>query len=997
MNKTSHCERSIVPTILFPIWCFILCAISVDAQTTTVLYQNAPMREMQQWVDSVYAGMSLEQKIGQLIMPVVSSAPDWSKKIGGYIRNKKVGGLLFSKGTLVQQAECTNQAQALSDIPLMIALDGEWGLSMRLSDAPLYPRNGIVGAISDEEVLKLYGREVARQCKAMGIHVNFAPCLDVHSNPLNPVIATRSYGENPNRVAASGIAFAKGMEEGGVMAVAKHFPGHGDTSEDSHTSLPIIMHDRQRLDTVELLPFRAYIEAGLSGIMIGHLNIPTLQTNGRAATLSPYIGNELLKKELGFTGLTFTDAMSMKAVSESPDAGVEALLAGSDILLAPLSVKETFNSVKRAVAQGTIPEALLEEKIRKILSYKFLLGVDKFTPIATSSLSGQVNAPRAEWIQRKIYDNAVTLLKNDSALVPLKELDKHRIASLSIAAPPKESFRRYLQKYGDVTAFHAASAAQLPDSLQLRDFDLIICSLYSGGGSDLSAFQRLSHGKRSVLVLFTPPEKISMPHNLEAFSAVILAYDSSDFAQTSAAQAIFGGIDTRGRIPVSVGPYPEGSGINTKKIRLGYALPEEVGIPSEKLQPIETIVAEGIRQRAFPGCQVLVAKEGIIIYERAFGFFDYGKSTPVTDTTVYDLASVTKASATLPAVMKLYDEKKIRLQDPIRKFVPETKGSDKADITLRSLLFHESGIVPFIPYYTTAIDSTSYTGSLFGRKSDIYRVRYAGAWARTDYKFLPELISVKKTEAYNSPVAQGLYAGKAMHDALLKDVIASPLRRKGKYRYSCLNFMLLKEAVENISGSDLNSYLKQHFYCKLGAVTTTFLPLQTLSIDRIPPTENDPFFRKQLIRGYVHDEGAALFGGISGNAGLFSSAGDLAKLYQMWLNGGEYGGERLLGKETVKLFTTMKSSISRRGLGFDKPDSQSRRNSPTAPGAPIEVFGHGGFTGTCFWVDPLHNMIYIFLSNRVYPDRYPDKLSSLDIRTRIQEELYRALETEKTE
>lgn len=970
----------------------VMCPVFANAQVTTDLYEQADKQAMARWVDSVYTKMTLDEKVGQLFMPIVEPNSGWKTRISGYIRNQKVGGLLFSKGTLAQQADITNYARQIADIPLLIALDGEWGLSMRLTDAPAYPRNAIIGAIQDEGIVKLYGQEVARQCREMGIHVNFAPSLDVHSNPQNPVIGTRSYGENPANVAEKGIAYAKGLEENGVMPVAKHFPGHGDTSEDSHKTLPTIAHDHERLEQVELFPFREYVNAGLSGMMTGHLDVPALGTKGMPASLSPEVGIYLLKEDMGFTGLTFTDGMAMKGVSDQPDASVKALLAGNDIVLGVINQGKEFASVKKAVEEGTIPASLLEEKVRKILSYKYILGADKFTPINTATVHSRVNAPSAEWVQRKIYDGALTLLKNEAKLIPVKKLDRTKIAALSIGASDNNTFHKYLRKYAPVATFSAQSAAALSEIKGLKEYDLVIASVHSNNVVEAAALQQLTKDRKTILAFFTSPYRLeNFQASVNNAAAVIMAYDATDFAQMSAAQGIFGGIGISGRLPVSTGAIREGTGFDTKKIRLGYSMPEEVGLASERFNEIESIALEGIRQRAYPGCQILVAKDGVIIYEREFGKFDYRDGTEVTDETVYDLASVTKATATLPAIMKLYDEKKIRLQDPIDKFVPETKGSNKANLNIRSLLLHETGIVSFIPYYTAAIDENSYSGALFGRQSTVYHARYAGAWGRTDYKFLSDLISSKESEQFHLPVAKGLYASDKMHDKLLKEVIDTPLSRKGSYRYSCLNFMLLKEAVESVSGTDLDTYMKQNFYQRLGASTTTFQPLKQIPVERIAPTEDDPFFRKQLVRGYVHDEGAALFGGISGNAGLFSNANDLAKLYQMWLNGGEYGGERYLSEETVRLFTTTKSSISRRGLGFDKPDVADSRRSPTSPGTPIEVYGHTGFTGTCFWIDPTHNMIYIFLSNRVNPSRTPNRQSTLSTRERIQEELYHAL------
>lgn len=929
-------------------------------------------------------------------MPIAEPGSRWNSRIAGYIKNQKVGGLLFSKGTLAQQAMSTNYAQSLSDVPLLIALDGEWGLSMRLTDAPEFPRNIIIGAITDDSLLTLYGKEVARQCREMGIHVNFAPSIDVHTNPDNPIIGTRSYGENPLNVARQGIAFARGLESNGVMAVAKHFPGHGDTSHDSHKTLPTIRHSRERLEEVELYPFREYVNAGLSGIMSGHLNVPQLKTKGMPASLSPAIGVNLLKKDMGFAGLTFTDGMAMKGVSRQPEASVRALLAGNDVILGVINQQKAFESVNEAVTNGTIPDSLLRKKVRKILSYKYILGAHRFTPINTGTVRQRIDTPHATWLRRKIYDNAVTLLKNQHARLPLKRLDTTRIVSVALGAPHANIFQQYLKKQGDLQTFQARTAEEFLKETELKKQDLIIVSLHDSLAADAASLQQLVGNNRFILVFFTMPYATNQYRQImEAADAVILAYDNTPFAQMSAAQGIFGGISLRGRLPVTTTAFPEGSGIVTQKTRLGYSMPEEVGIASERLAGIEQIALEGIRQKAYPGCQILVAKDGVIIYEKEFGRFDYGDSPQMTGETVYDLASMTKASATLPAVMKLYDEKKLALLDPIDRFVPTTKGSDKAKIPLRSLLLHESGITSFIPYYTSAIDADSYTGRLFGPRSATFHVRYAGAWARTDYRFRPDLISRDSSAQFHLPVAKGLYASNKMHDVLLGDVIASPLKTKGKYTYSCLNFMLLKEAVERITKQNLDSYVKESFYRKLGATTTTFQPLNYLPVDRIPATEDDPFFRRQHLRGYVHDEGAALFGGISGNAGLFSNAGDLAKLYQMWLNGGVYGDERYLREETVKLFTTAKSSVSRRGLGFDKPDPGNSNASPTSPGTPVEVYGHTGFTGTCFWIDPTNNMIYIFLSNRVNPSRSPNRLSTLNIRERIQEELYNALDNKQ--
>ena len=956
------------------------------------LYREADKEKMHAWVDSVYKSMNLDEKIGQLFMPVVEPNNRYKAKLNDYICNQKVGGILFGKGTLSQQAELINYAQSITKTPLFIAADAEWGLSMRLSDAPDFPKNMVLGAITNDTLLYLYGKEVARQCREMGIHINFAPAIDVNSNPQNPVIGTRAFGSDPENVARKGIAYAKGLEDNGVLAVAKHFPGHGDTSEDSHKTLPTINHSSERLNEMELMPFRKYVEAGLSGIMIGHLNVPALNTNGMPASLSPNIGEKLLKEEMGFGGLIFTDGMAMRGVAKQSDLSVKAILAGNDIILGVPRQANELESVKAAIAKGIIPEQMLEEKVRKILSYKYMLRVPEFNSIDTKELHKNVNTTTAEWLKRKLYNNAVTLLKNKSNLIPITGLDTKIIASIAIGEALPNEFQRMLNKYDNIRTFQIADAKELAEiEKQVADCNLLILSIHGEQNAEDEALQKLTKTKNTILVFFTSPYELDRYKiSIENAQAVVLAQDNNPATAKSAAQGIFGGIALKGKLQVSTASFPLNTGIETAKTRLAYNLPEEVGIRSEDLAGIETIAREGIKNRAYPGCQILIAKDGVVIYEKSFGKFEYGISSAVTDETVYDLASVTKATATLPAVMKLYDQKKMRLLDPLRKFIPETRGSNKAGITIQELLFHESGIVPFIPYYTSAIDETSFTGPLFGSKSEIYPAYYSGAWGRTDYRFRSDLISNQLSETFDMPVAKDMYASKKMHDVLLKDIIDTKLGRKGKYTYSCLNFMLLKEAVENISGQDLNTFVQENFYRKLGASTTTFQPIRYLSINDIPPTENDPFFRKQLVHGYVHDEGAALFGGISGNAGLFSNANDMAKIYQMWLNEGEYGGERFLSKETVRLFTTTKSSVSRRGLGFDKPDPQNPKASPCGKKTPPSVYGHTGFTGTCFWVDPENQLIYIFLSNRVYPSRTPNKLSSMEIRERIQDEIYSA-------
>lgn len=993
-------------SVVFAVLCSAICLKGIASdinKKNPALYNSADKEKMTQWVDSVYNQMTSDQRIGQLFMPVVfgNDTEANRKRIQGFVKNQHVGGLLFSKSTPLEQAKLTNAAQKSAKIPLMISLDGEWGLSMRLSNTTRFPRNMMLGAIQNDSLLYYYGLEVARQCRLMGIHVNFAPDLDVNSNPSNPVIGNRSFGEDPEQVARQGIMYSKGLEAGGVMAVAKHFPGHGDTSTDSHKVLPLISHSKERLDTIELKPFREYINAGLSGMMVAHLNIPVLDNNNQPSSLSEAIATDLLQNELGFSGLIFTDGLQMQGVCTEKDYCVRALQAGNDILLGPVDLVREYNSVKKAVEDGVLSESQIEAKCKKVLTYKYILGITTPQQTETKNLVENLNMANADWLNRELHKEAITLLKDNEKILPLKELDQRKIAAVSIGESANNEFHKTLKLYADVTCFAVSDNNEFLNlKKKLESYNTVIVSVHSNRGNSNAAIQSVCKGKETILTFFVVPYRMSSyTSSIKQADGVVLAYEGSELAQEYAAQAIFGGNRMNGKTPVSIKDlYRKGEGIETEKVRLSYEMPESVGIASYRFNGIDTIVQEAMKEQAFPGCQILIAKDGVIIYNRSFGSFEYNGKHKVTNDDIYDIASMTKASATVPAVMKLYDESKIKLTTPISTYVSALKVTDKSGITIREALLHETGLRSFIPYYMQAIDKNSYTGKLFNRnRTPVYLAQFDGTtWARTDYKFKPDLVSSTKKAGF-LPLADNLYVNKSYKDSIINSIAESKLRNRKTYLYSCLNFILLKEVVEDVAETDLNTFLQKNYFKKLGSVTTTYNPLTKFGKERIVPTEKDDFLRKQLLQGYVHDEGAAFMGGISGNAGLFSNANDLAKLYQMWLNNGTYGGERYLSERTCRLFMGTKSSTSRRGLGFDKPEMRTNKSGPTSRSAPASVYGHTGFTGTCFWVDPDNNLIYIFLSNRVYQKRTHTNLSKLGVRERIQEEIYKAMRKVKPE
>ncbi|MDR3267769.1 MAG: serine hydrolase [Tannerella sp.] len=982
---------------------FYVISLCATAQTEPVLYARTDQAGMNRWVDSVFNTMSEDERIGQLFMLVAYPKSDAKnmKRLQEYIDKVKLGGILFRKGDPSTQADVTNRLQKASRIPLFVALDGEWGLSMRLSETTRFPRNMMLGAIEDLGLIEAYAKEVGRQCREMGIHMNFAPVIDVNSNMDNPVIGTRSFGENPDAVAEKGIAYARGLESEGVFAVAKHFPGHGDTSEDSHHTLPSVLRSTEGLDSIELLPFRKYIAEGFAGVMVTHLHVPALDSaRNLASSMSKIIVTDVLKKKMGFRGLCITDALEMKGATpgDSESASVQALLAGNDVILAPDAPLKEIERVKQALRDGLLDKEDLHVRCRKILQYKYVAGLHHYRPVELKGLSKRLNPPHAAWLVAKLNAEAVTVLKNKGRFLPLQRLDR-KMAVLSLGEASDEAFPEMLNNYRSMPSYRITPQTKEADLQkiikELDASDVIICAIHTSRMEEPPALKALAERKKMVYAFFTSPYAcLAYKTQIDNAQAVVMAYEGAPSAQDYAAQVIFGGIPAKGKLAVTIpGLFQAGAGITTQKTRLGYHNPEEVGMDTACLDSIARIAGEGLERQAYPGCQVLVAKDGMIIYHKSFGYHDYGRKQRVTNASVYDLASVSKASGTLLAVMKAYDEKLLMLDIPLSLYLPAFQGSNKDDLTIEELLYHRSGLPSTIGFYLHAIDENSYKGHLYSRtRTAAHPVRYeAQTYVRTDFKFRPEIVSDKRKDGFTTEVTDDFYLHDSFREMILQDIRDAKLGVRGKYVYSCVNFILLKMVVEHQMHQPMDQLLQTAFFDRLGGGTLTYNPLKKMAQSQIVPTENDQFLRHRLLHGYVHDEAAAFQGGVSGNAGLFSNANDLAKVLQLYLNEGTYGGETYLSAATSRLFTESKSPVGRRGLGFDKPETDTLKVSPCGKLAPPSVYGHTGYTGTCFWVDPENRLIYIFLCNRVNPTRVNNKLSSLRIRSRIQDLLYRSM------
>lgn len=997
----------------------------------TITLQNDSTRvSMEHWVDSIMQILSPEERLGQLIIPIVNTNNTTAQKntIRRYLTQFHVGGLLFTQGKLRAQAHLTNYAQQHSKVPLWVTLDGEWGLNMRLKDAPRFPRNMSLGCINDtintsdgnlfrDSLLYAYGREIARECSVMNIQINFAPVLDINSNPNNPVIGTRSFGETPHQISSCVIPYARGLEAGGVIAVGKHFPGHGDTDKDSHKELPLLSHDTERLKNFEIEPFRQFIEKGLGGMMVAHLYIPALDNTPQLpSSLSRPIISGLLQDTLGFCGLTFTDGLAMQGVCDVSDLGTKALLAGVDVLLDPVPIEKQWKSLIHDLQSGKLPQTLIDEKCRKVLRYKYMTGLSRLTPIDIKDLEQKISSPQAKQLAKELYDASIVVAKNDTSVhgnspkLPFVKLDKTPFVLINIGQNAINTFSRKVASYAPVerysTSMHSSSAELNALASKAAATNRLIIAIYDAKPSSLSQTKQLckAAGSDYTLCFFTNDYNLlKYKEEINNASAVVLAHEDCVDSNKAAAEALFGGISVSGKLCITLPElFSAGTGHSYPRIRLSDAVPEKVGMNTQTLERIDSVVYEALSEKAFPGCQVLVARNGYVIYHKAFGHHDYSHRQKVTEESIYDLASVSKAAATVPALMMAYDDKNLRLSDKISAYLSPLKGTDKSSLTIREALFHETGMRDSYPFYQIAIDSASIAGSrLYSLRPDaVFSLRQdQKLWFNKNFSYDPLFVCHEPDSVHTIQVADHFFLHSSFPDSILKTIIDLPLKRRGKYRYSCLNFCLLRRLIERVTRQSLDVYLSDRLFSPLGASSLCYNPLCSLPSYYHPlivPTEHDAAIRKQLLHGYVHDEIAAFNGGVEGNAGLFGSAQDLVKVLQVMLDEGTYSGQRYISRQTCRLFTGTKSSRSRRGLGFDKPDIKDPEKSPTTRECPQSVYGHTGYTGTCFWIDPDNQLIYIFLSNRVHPHRWNKVLMEKNYRTEIQSIIYQAIKNNKS-
>ncbi len=974
----------------FILLAIILYSFKAGNEAEILSDQDPPFNSVESpWADSLIKTLSDEQKIAQLFMVAAYSNRngEHEEELSNLIDNYGIGGLIFFQGGPKRQAILCNKLQEKSEVPLLIGMDAEWGLAMRLDSTVKYPWQMTLGAIQDETLIYEMGRQIGEQMNRLGVHVNFAPVVDVNVNPNNPVINARSFGEDRNNVSSKGIAYMKGLQSMHVLANAKHFPGHGDTDKDSHKTLPIVNHKYNRLDSVEIYPFRQLMDQGLSSVMVAHLYIPELVKEfNKPSTLSPEIVNGLLKDSLKFEGLIFTDALNMKGVSSFYKPGevdLLALLAGNDVMLFSEDVPKAITEIKKAIKEERISMEEIEKRCLKVLRAKEWAGLDKYAPVEINNLYEDLNQPTYELLNRKLTESSITLLQNNDDLLPVKTLDTFRIAALAVGDEGFKTFHHYLSLYTQVDTFHIGIDHEVKDQKELLEklekYNLIIASVHTGNrnpysrkkinGNAADLLNAIRLKKDVVLSAFCNPYALNEFHGLDHFESFIMAYQNNAYANEMAAKLIFGGGIVNGKLPVSINPqFQGGSGLELNEvIRLNYVWPEEIGIERNWLDQIDSIAIEGLIEQAYPGCQIVVASQGKVFYNKTFGYHTYDSARLVLSQDIYDLASVTKISATLLGIMKLVEEGEVDLDYSLCDYLPDlVDTTDYANLSIREILAHQAGLKAWIPFYKK---------SLSGGKP-----RY-------------DVYSLDSTSLYRYRVANNLYINYTYRDSIFDQILKTPVNESGEYKYSDIGYYFLKEIVETKTGQELDKYVEKEFYQPLGMSRTGFKPLYHFRKEEIVPTENDKMFRGQLIHGDVHDPGAAMLGGVGGHAGLFGNANDIAKLMQMYVSSGSYAGREYLNSETVKEFTSCQycENENRRGAGFDKPMINGEEGGPTCTCVSYMSFGHSGFTGTYAWADPEDEIVYVFLSNRIHPDASNKKLISLSIRTRIQEVIYDAI------
>lgn len=927
------------------------------------------------WVDSVYTSLTLEEKVSQLFINWVSPEQSDFNVIRKLVEEDKIGGLIFSIGTTNSHIEWLNKFQTIAKTPLLVAMDAEWGPSQRLTDVFAHPWNMTLGAIQDNSLVRDISKRMAEQNKALGIHYNFSPSVDVNNNSKNPIIGNRSFGEDPNNVYLKAKAYIQGHKDAGVFTSIKHFPGHGDTDKDSHKTLPVINGDIKRLNNVELYPFRRLIEDGIAeSIMLAHLSVPALDEK-YPSSLSYKTVNNLLRDDYEFNGITITDALDMKGVLQDPNINVDlrAFEVGNDIILMSTNVSQGVKLISESFKKGKISESRLSSSVKKILSLKAKSNLKNFKNISTENILSKVNTSKDTLLYSKAMSSAITLVKNTNNILPLTNNKKY----LHVAFGENDRGDHLYDKMNKYLNVDTYTNDDITPLFNKTKYDGILISYHGSSKSPYASniipkeivekINSISVNNNVVLNLFLNPYSLNSFKSIENFESIVIGYQNNIISQEVLADLLFGVSSFKGKIPVSNNFFKVNHGLTfNKKNIIGFSRPSYEGFDTARLSYLDSIAKNAIDSMMTPGIQMLVSRKGKIVYNKSFGYHTYEKVNKLENNHIFDLSSITKILATMPLVLQEFDNKNISLETNLSELFPKKKLNEKGSISIKEMLSHYARLRPWIPFYEETLNRKEKPKSRFYKSNS------------------------KST--FSTRVSENLFLKSNYREKIFKSILDSELRDTLEYKYSDLPFYFLKFWFEDLYNKPLNILANEKIFEPLGLKRTMFNPHESISLEEIVPSERDDFFRHSKLHGYVHDEGAAMLGGISGHAGLFSNAYEVAIVLQAMIQKGSYNNQRLFSENSFNTFNYCYycDNDNRSGVGFDKPQVEGKHGS-TFGGVSMNSFGHYGYTGSIAWADPDEEIIFIFLSNRTYPTRENTLLQTSNIRTRAQEIVYKSL------
>lgn len=964
------------------------------------------------WADSVLQTLTLRERIAQSFVVSAYSNKNlaYEDALVSEVRTNRVGGVIFFQGTAARQASLINRLQEAVAVPLLVSMDAEWGLGMRLSDGITYPRAMAFAATGDPRLVYRLGGELASQMQRLGVHVNFAPVADVNTNASNPVIGNRSFGDDAALVETFAHAYALGMEQHGVFSCLKHFPGHGNTVVDSHKGLPKLSFSRAELDSLELKPFKALSKVS-SMVMLAHIDVPAItgSKSGLPTSLSSR-SVEILRNEFDFKGLITTDALNMQGAAmgrKAWEVNVMAYEAGVDILLCAEQVEESLKRLEQLAKAGKLDTASINARARRILRAKYAVIGRQAKKIEISGLSNDLRKSAYEKLIEEVAEGGVVMLREGD--MPFDSVVNRQMGYVTFL--DDDALHGTLEEYFKMPSLQLSARARDDDADCIAGFvkgktNLVVAvsalgsspSNSFGLASKLARIRQCARACPTTVVLFGMPYALRGLDTVQGINGLLLCCSADKAFQQEAARVLLGVRPAEGHLPVMVSKeFTRGAGTPGRGSgRLSYVVPGRMVLDTALLALADSLAQAAIDSQAMPGMQVLAGCDGVVFYDKQFGRLTYDANSPkVTDSTLYDIASLTKVVVTMPVLMSEIERGAMSLSDTLGRFFSKIDSGAVLSARVNDMLLHQAGLATFALFYLQTVESLLPGRPVVQRKMSAEYCIDVGSYGFMSKHALPskKFYRARREGDYTLPLSDELYAIPSIRDSVFHSIYTQDLNVKQGYKYSDLGYILLGQAAEQVEGKPLDVLVDSILFQPLGMHQTMYRPAQRGLAKFCAPTENELSFRKGVLKGYVHDITAAMLGGVSGHAGVFSTSHDLAKYAQMILNGGQYGGYRFFSPAMVSLFTTVpKESLNgRRMYGFDTRAEEKKNSSLVGEDLSMSSYGHTGFTGTILWIDPLKRFFFILLSNRVYPEGSNQKINTLKVRAQIMNALYNSV------